>query len=192
MLSGGSDADPLAFHAHWLLESFSPVHGIGGGGSKDTVQPKIINLWIRCTQEGLTVEPPKINLLERPEMAGPGISTKNTAKISARPEILELRVNTPKMIRGRVFRERIRIQAQKSELQAESRSYGPKVRVTVFRPPNPDRITQKRSPNGVKCFYRKPPLKPPWIHLTYWLCLGCLRSGGRKIHCPDIQACYKG
>ena len=34
------------------------------------------------------------------------------------------------MIRGRVFSEMIRIQARKSELQAESRGYGPKVRVT--------------------------------------------------------------
>ena len=54
------------------------------------------------------------------------------------------------MIRGRIFSEMIWIQARKSELQAESRSYGPKVRVTARADSqNPNRITQKGTANGV-------------------------------------------
>ena len=54
------------------------------------------------------------------------------------------------MIRGRIFSEMIRIQARKSELQAESRSYGPKVGDTAGQTPqNPNRIAQKMAPNGV-------------------------------------------
>ena len=60
------------------------------------------------------------------------------------------------MIRGLIFSEMIRIQARKSELQAESRSYRPKVGDTAQ---NPNQIAQKKAPNGVRCFYRKPPLK---------------------------------
>ena len=37
--------------------------------------------------------------------------------------------NPREMIRGRISREMIRVSARKSELQDESRSYGPKVRV---------------------------------------------------------------
>ena len=50
------------------------------------------------------------------------------------------------MIRGQIFSGMIRIQARKSEIQAESRSYRPKVGDTVQ---NPNRIAQKRAPNGV-------------------------------------------
>ena len=39
--------------------------------------------------------------------------------------------NPREMIRGRMFREMIWVSAQKSELQAKSRSYRPKVRVTA-------------------------------------------------------------
>ena len=43
--------------------------------------------------------------------------------------------NAREMIRGRIFSEMIRIQARKSELQAESRSYGPKVGDTAGQTP---------------------------------------------------------
>ena len=43
--------------------------------------------------------------------------------------------NPREMVRGRIFGEMIRIQAQKSELQAESRSYGPKVGDTAPQTP---------------------------------------------------------
>ena len=43
--------------------------------------------------------------------------------------------NPRKMIRGRIFREMIRVSARKSELQAKSRSYSPKVGVTVGQTP---------------------------------------------------------
>ena len=43
--------------------------------------------------------------------------------------------NPPEMIRGRIFSEMIRIQARKSELQAESRSYDPKVGDTAGQTP---------------------------------------------------------
>ena len=39
------------------------------------------------------------------------------------------------MIRGRIFEKMIRIEAQKSELQAKSRSYRPKVRATAGQTP---------------------------------------------------------
>ena len=39
------------------------------------------------------------------------------------------------MIRGRILSEMIRIRARKSELQAESRSYGPKVGDTAGQTP---------------------------------------------------------
>ena len=43
--------------------------------------------------------------------------------------------NPREMIRGRIFSEMIRISARKSELQAKSRSYRPKVRVTAGQTP---------------------------------------------------------
>ena len=46
---------------------------------------------------------------------------------------------------GANFSGMIRIQARKSEIQAESRSYRPKVGDTAQ---NPNRIAQKRAPNG--------------------------------------------
>ena len=48
------------------------------------------------------------------------------------------------IIRGRIFSEMIRIQARKSELQAESRSYGPKARVTAGPTPR----IRTESPKG--------------------------------------------
>ena len=64
--------------------------------------------------------------------------------------------------------EMIRVSAQKSELQTKSRSYRPKVRVTAGKTP---RIRTESSRNGsrmgFRCFYRKLPLKPSWIQLTY-------------------------
>ena len=54
--------------------------------------------------------------------------------------------NPREMIRGQIFSGMIRIQARKSEIQAESRSYRPKVGDTAQ---NPNRIAQKRAPNGV-------------------------------------------
>ena len=53
--------------------------------------------------------------------------------------------NPREMIRVQIFSGMIRIRARKSELQAESRSYGPKVGDTAQ---NPNRIAQKRAPNG--------------------------------------------
>ena len=68
-------------------------------------------------------------------------------------------VEPPRMVRGRIFSEIIRIQAQKSELQAKSLSCGPKLRITAGADPqNPNRITQ---------LYTKHPLKPSWIHLKH-------------------------
>ena len=53
------------------------------------------------------------------------------------------------MIRGRIFREMIRVSARESELQTESRSYGPKVGVTARQTPQyPNRIAQKGSRTG--------------------------------------------
>ena len=66
--------------------------------------------------------------------------------------------NPREMIRGRIFSEVIRIQARKSELQPESRSYRPKVRVTAGQTP---KIRTKSPGNGTRigfwCFCRKPP-----------------------------------
>ena len=61
------------------------------------------------------------------------------------------------MIRGRIFSEMIRIQARKSELQAQNYSRrAPRIRVES--PRKDPRI-------GFRCFYGQPPLKPSWIHL---------------------------
>ena len=76
--------------------------------------------------------------------------------------------NPRKMIRGRIFREMIRIRARKSELQAESRSYRPKVRDTARQTPRIRTESPRKRPRmGFRCFYRKPPLKPSWIHLSH-------------------------
>ena len=54
------------------------------------------------------------------------------------------------MIQGRIFSEMIRIRAQKSELQAESQSYGPKVGDTAGQTPRiRTESPKKRDPNGV-------------------------------------------
>ena len=69
--------------------------------------------------------------------------------------------NPRDMTRGRLFSEMIRIQARKSELQAESRSYGPKSQSYSWTDPqNPNRISQKRVPNGASALLQKTPLKP--------------------------------
>ena len=49
----------------------------------------------------------------------------------------------------------IRVQARKSEIQAESQSYGPKVRVAAE---NPNRIAQKRDPNRFLVLLQQTPL----------------------------------
>ena len=74
----------------------------------------------------------------------------------------------PDMIWGPIFREMIRAQppkvrvtGQKSELQTKSQSY------SRADPQNPNRIAQKRNLNRFRCFCRKPPLKPSWIHLRH-------------------------
>ena len=65
------------------------------------------------------------------------------------------------MIRGRICSEMIRIRARKSELRPESRSYGPKVRVTAGQTPRiRTESPRKGTRNGLRRFYRKPPLKP--------------------------------
>ena len=72
--------------------------------------------------------------------------------------------NPQEMIRGRIFSEMIRIQARKSELRAESQSYGPKVGVTAGRAPRLRTESPRKGPRmGFRCFYREPPLKPSWI-----------------------------
>ena len=66
------------------------------------------------------------------------------------------------MIRGRILSEMIRIQARKSELQTESRSYGPEVRVTAGQTP---RIRAESPTKGPEWGFgasteNPPPLKP--------------------------------
>ena len=76
--------------------------------------------------------------------------------------------NPREMIRGRIFSEMIRIQARKSELQAESRSYGPKVGDTAGQTPRIRTESLRKGPRmGFRCFYRNPSLKPSWIHLMH-------------------------
>ena len=86
--------------------------------------------------------------------------------------------NPREMIRGRIFSEMIRIQARKSELQAESRSYGPKVGDTAGQTPRIRTESPRNGPRmGFRCFYRNPPLKPSWIHLsnTPPICIAAFR-----------------
>ena len=69
--------------------------------------------------------------------------------------------NPREMIRGRIFSEMIRIQARKSELQAESRSYGPKVGDTAGQTPRIRTESPKKGARmGFRCSCRNPPLKP--------------------------------
>ena len=76
--------------------------------------------------------------------------------------------NPREMIRGRIFSEMIRIQARKSESQAESRSYGPKVGDTTRQTPRIRTESPRKGPRmGFRCFFWNPLLKPSWIHLTY-------------------------
>ena len=82
--------------------------------------------------------------------------------------IAALLQNPREMIQGRIFSEMIRIQARKSELRPESRSYRPKVRVTAGHPPRIRTESPRKGTRiGFRCFYRKPPLKPSWIHLIH-------------------------
>ena len=66
--------------------------------------------------------------------------------------------NPREMIRGRICSEMIRISARKSELQAKSRSYRPKVRVTAGRPPKSE--PNKAPESGFGASAENPPLKP--------------------------------
>ena len=64
------------------------------------------------------------------------------------------------MIRERIFSEMIRIWARKSELQAESRSYRPKFRVTAGQTTRIRTESPRKGPRmGLRCFYRKAPIK---------------------------------
>ena len=66
--------------------------------------------------------------------------------------------NPREMIRGRIFSEMIRISARKSELQAESRSYGRKIGDTAGQTPRIRTESPRKGPRmGFGCFYRKPP-----------------------------------
>ena len=58
------------------------------------------------------------------------------------------------------FLPKIRVTARKSEIQAKNRRHG---RVA---PPNPNRIAQRRCPNGVWIFLQKRAWKPLWIQLN--------------------------
>ena len=65
------------------------------------------------------------------------------------------------MIRGRIFSEMIRVSAQKSELQAKSRSYRPKVRVTAGETPRIEPNRSEKAPEwGLGASTEKHPLKP--------------------------------
>ena len=64
------------------------------------------------------------------------------------------------MIRGRAFIEIIRIQARKSEFQAESRSYRPKVRVAAAQTHRIRTESPRKGPQmGFRCFYWENPLR---------------------------------
>ena len=65
-------------------------------------------------------------------------------------------VEPARMIWGRICSEMIRVSAQKSELQAKSRSCRPKVRITAGRPESPNKGTR----TGFRCCYRERALKP--------------------------------
>ena len=92
--------------------------------------------------------------------------------------------NPREMIRGRNFSEmsrvsapKVRVNGQKSELQTKSRSY------SRGDPQNPNRITQKRDPNGVQVLLQKPALKPSFESTQLWiLCANskCLMTVKRK------------
>ena len=73
------------------------------------------------------------------------------------------------MIRGRIFSEMIRIQARKSELQAKSRSYGPKSELQPGRPPESEPNRPEKGPewrsgasteNPLKAFLNPAKAKP--------------------------------
>ena len=67
---------------------------------------------------------------------------------------------------GGIFSEMIRIQARKSELRAESRSYGPKVTDPIWelqpgRPPESEPNHPEKKPEwGLGDSTENPPLKP--------------------------------
>ena len=67
--------------------------------------------------------------------------------------------NPREMIRGRIFREMIRVSAGKSELQAKSRSCRPKVGVySGADPQNPNRIGPEKEPeSGLGASAENPP-----------------------------------
>ena len=69
-----------------------------------------------------------------------------------------MRKHLGKMIRGQIFGEMIRIQARKSELQAKSRSYGPKVRATAGQTPESEPNHPEKGPEwGLGASTEKPP-----------------------------------
>ena len=65
---------------------------------------------------------------------------------------------SPALCVAQIFSEMTRIQARKSKLQAESRSYGPKVGDTAGQPPRIRPESPRKGPRmGFRCFYRNPP-----------------------------------
>ena len=67
------------------------------------------------------------------------------------------------MIGGRTFSEMIRVSAQKSKLQAKSRSYSTKSQSYSGRPPE----SEKEPEWGSGASTENPPLKPSWTHLNH-------------------------
>ena len=87
---------------------------------------------------------------------GPFVGNENQHDLGGFKKAL---LQTPReMIRGRSASEMIQIQARKSELQAKSRSYGPKVIVIAWQTPRIRTESPRKGPRiGFGCFYRKPP-----------------------------------
>ena len=76
--------------------------------------------------------------------------------------------NPREMIWGWISREMIRVSARKSELQAKSQSYRPKVGVTVGQTPRIRTESPRKGPeSGLGAFAKNPPLKTSWIQLLY-------------------------
>ena len=75
---------------------------------------------------------------------------------------------------------KVRVTGQKSELRPKSQSY------SRADPQNPNRIAQKNGPRiGFRRFYRKPPLKPSWIHLNNeYTSIGVNFRNFETIWCP--------
>ena len=83
---------------------------------------------------------------------------------------------------GRILSQMIRIQAQNSELQAESRSYGQKSEIQPGRPPESEPNRPEMGPEwGLGASAENPPLKPSWIQLNNSYVLGGFKKALRGI-----------